>query len=133
MVGQFDLNASDWSFFTAPAATDLSAKQFRIVTLATDSTIDLCDASKTPLGVLQNKPTAGKTAIVRVRGVSKVRVSSAGLAATAQYGSDAVGRAVAISGDKGIILGTCIVAGGAVEDDIASVTVVGGIKHTLSV
>lgn len=88
------------------ATADLSGKQFYFVKLdpATADQIVICSAaSDRPLGVLQNKPKAGEAAQVRVAGVTKVSIGSAGLAladpnipnATTLVGTDASGQAVA--------------------------------------
>lgn len=129
-ASHYELNQTDWSFFVA--ATDMRLKQYYIVHMHNATEVGLCNATDTPLGILQNKPNVGEVAMVRVKGISKVRVNAAGLAAEAQYGSDANGRAIAVTTDKGIILGQCFKAGTAVEDDIATVTVNGGILHTIS-
>ena len=125
----FEADVSDYSFFTADA--DLSAKQYYIVK-RTATGIDLCGASDEPYGILQNKPKLGKAAKVRVKGVSRVRVSSAGLALSALYTADSAGRAVAVSADGGMFLGDCLVAGPSVEDGLATVSVDGAIAHFIS-
>jgi hypothetical protein len=128
---QFELNSKDWSFFVA--ADDLRFKQYFIVNVKSATEVEICDDAETPFGILQNKPNKGEVAMVRVGGISKVRVSSAGLAINTQYGSNSDGRAVARSADKAIVLGQTLHAGTASEDDLATVTVEGGILHTLSV
>lgn len=60
----------DWSF---EAAADLSAKQFHFVKLTNTGAVDVCSAvTDVPIGVLQNKPTAGQMASVRTIGITKV-------------------------------------------------------------
>lgn len=125
----FEADVSDYSFFTADI--DLREKQYFIVK-RTSTGIDVCTASDEPYGILQNKPNLGRAAKVRVRGVSRVRVSSAGLAINSVFSSDANGRAVAVTADGSMYLGECFVAGPAVEDALASVSVDGGILHTIS-
>ena len=53
------------------AENDLSAAQYKVVEQSSDSQVDLCDgAADHPLGILQNAPTAGQEARVRVLGLS---------------------------------------------------------------
>ncbi len=57
------------------AGGNISASQFRFVTLASDGQVDLTGAASTnrPIGVLQNKPAAaGLDASVMVDGVTKL-------------------------------------------------------------
>jgi len=63
---------------TVSAAADLSAKQYHIVKLTADNTINLCDGvDDVPLGVLQNKPgAAGRAAVVRIAGISKLEAGA---------------------------------------------------------
>lgn len=75
------------------AAVDLSAKQFYFVELASTGKVDACNAATDkPYGVLQNKPTAGKTAVIMRLGVSKVN-SDAALAIGDLIGTSADGQA----------------------------------------
>ncbi len=59
---------------TYSAGGDLSAGQFKWVTLSAARTVSLCTAlTDVPAGILQNKPAAaGRNAVVRVIGRSKV-------------------------------------------------------------
>lgn len=72
----YDQNATlDLSF---PAGADLSAAQYKFVEVGTGGTVTLCNAATDrPIGVLQNKPTSGKMATVRVIGVTKVQADAA--------------------------------------------------------
>lgn len=55
------------------AAADLSAKQYRVMKMATGGKVDVFSgATDVPVGILQNKPTAGQTAEVMLLGISKV-------------------------------------------------------------
>jgi hypothetical protein len=120
---QFDTSFGnlDLSF---KAENDLSAKQYFIVEMSAEDQVDVCDnAADAIRGILQNKPLAGERALVRVFGVSKVRVNAAGLAAGADWGSDGSGRAIAKVANKDIVGGYCLVPGAAAEDLIATVTV----------
>jgi len=60
---------------TGTAAADLSAKQYHFVKVDTSSNIAICGANDKSAGVLQNKPTSGEQAIVRIKGVSLLKVS----------------------------------------------------------
>jgi hypothetical protein len=60
---------------TQEAGGDLSSDQFKFVKLDSNDQVVACDgATDIPLGVLQNKPdAAGKAAVVRVFGLSKIQ------------------------------------------------------------
>jgi hypothetical protein len=78
---------------TLAAAADLSAKQFFLVTVDSNGKAALSGAGEQSLGVLQNDPTSGKGAAVRVMGVTKV-VYGAGVTAGDKVTSDASGKAI---------------------------------------
>ncbi len=120
--------------FTVKDGSDLSGKQYRIVEQTAAGECDLCNsAGDKPLGILQNKPTSGQTAIVRMLGVSKLAVNAAGLAADADWGTDAVGRGIAKVADHDIVGGRVLEAAGATVDLLATVTVDTLSPHRLSV
>lgn len=78
---------------TLTAAADLSGKQYHFVKLASESTVNVCAAvTDVPIGVLQNNPTAGESAVVTVFGLSKVS-ADATLAAGDVIGTSADGQA----------------------------------------
>lgn len=81
---------------TLEAGQDLSTKQYKFMTLASDGQIDpTAAAGGKAIGVLQNKPNAaGKAATVTVFGVSKM-VAGGNVSAGALIKSDANGNAVA--------------------------------------
>ena len=63
--------------FSATAAADLSASQYRLVQLTADNTVNLCTAiTDIPVGVLQNKPASGRAASVLVAGISKLEAGA---------------------------------------------------------
>lgn len=96
---------------TLIAGEDLSSAQFKFVTLEADGQVDLADAAgERAIGVLLNKPTAGKAATVAMTG--KVMVV-AGDAVTAgdEIATDAAGDAVTAAS-------TNIVMGYALEDAV---------------
>ncbi len=79
---------------TLLAAADLSASQYLLVKADANGKAALAAAGEAPIGVLQNKPTAGQAAQVRLYGVSKV-VAGAAIAKGAFVASDANGKAKA--------------------------------------
>jgi len=82
---------------TLTAAADLSSKQYHFVVLASASTVNVATAiTNAPIGILQNAPTSGQSAIVAVSGVSKV-VADGTLAAGNFIGTSADAQADAIS------------------------------------
>lgn len=78
---------------TLTAAADLSGKQYYFVKLASESTVNVCSAvTDVPIGVLQNTPASGESAVVTVFGLSKVS-ADATLAAGDVIGTSADGQA----------------------------------------
>jgi hypothetical protein len=59
------------------AAEDLSSNQYRIVVLASGKVRRPDGGTEVPLGVLQNAPTSGQAAVVRLIGISKVVLGEA--------------------------------------------------------
>jgi hypothetical protein len=121
---------ADWSFFVA--YRDLSDYQYHIVSQVSKDAVDYATTATVPLGILQNKPKIGQVAIVRVDGVSKLRVSAAGLDVGDHYGSDATGHGIAKTADKNMILGEVLMAAEHVLHRLATVTVKGGVRSTIS-
>lgn len=63
---------------TFKAGADLSAKQYYIVELTGENTVNVANAATDkPIGVLQNDPTSGQAAVVRIYGISKVNADAA--------------------------------------------------------
>ena len=78
---------------TFTAAADLSSKQYHFVKLASATTVNVCSAvTDVPIGVLQNNPASGESAVVCIFGTSKV-VADATLAAGDVLGTSADGQA----------------------------------------
>jgi len=110
------------------AAEDLSSYQYRFVVQATDTTVRLANAgTDVPLGVLQNAPESGETAVVRVTGISKL-VMNAAVAVGARLKMEYVsatdngkGDAADTEGDQE--RGICVQASGA-EDDIGAILLI---------
>jgi hypothetical protein len=107
------------------AAEDLSNHQYMFVHQATDTTCDLLDAgTEFPIGILQNAPVLGETAVVRIDGTSKLVMNAAvavGVALKAEYvGATDNGKGDAADTDYDIVRGICIKASGA-ENDVGAV------------
>jgi hypothetical protein len=113
---------------TFEAGEDLSSDQFKFVVLdSSTKKVRRPDAiTEMPLGVLQNKPTSGKAASVRVAGVSKVVAAgalSAGAAVVAEYVSAAdAGKALSDPGTYTYLAGV-VVEPASAEDNLASVLI----------
>lgn len=80
------------------AGADLSAKQFLAMKVtAADTATVVAAASDIPIGILQNKPTSGHAASIRMAGISKA-VQAAGTIAVSNYvGADSNGKMVKIT------------------------------------
>ena len=107
------------------AAEDLSSHQFRFVHQASNTTVDLMDgATEFPIGILQNAPESGETAVVRITGTSKLVMNAAvtvGSKVKAEYvGATDNGKGDAADTDYDNVRGICIEASGA-EDDVGAV------------
>lgn len=110
------------------AAEDLSAMQYRFVTQASDTTIRMLNnAYEIPLGILQNAPENGETAVIRITGTSKLIMNAALAVATwvkAEYvaaGDNGKGEAADKGNDPA--RGQIIEASGA-EDDVGGVLLI---------
>jgi len=78
------------TIITLEAAADLSAKQYYFVSVDTDGKAALTGDDGNPIGVLQNKPTAGQAASICVYGVTKLYIGTeSGLGAGYNVGCDA--------------------------------------------
>jgi len=98
------------------AENDLSSKQYYLVELSGTDQVDVCDnAGDKPVGVLQNKPTAGAAAQVRVLGISKVVSdgSSTNIAVGDYVGTDGNGKAVKKATDTDHVVGIALDASSA--------------------
>ena len=74
---------------TLEAAADLSGKQYYFVAVDTNGKAALTGDDGNPIGVLQNKPTAGQAATICIYGVTKVYVGTeSGLGAGYNVGCD---------------------------------------------
>ena len=105
------------------AGEDLSAKQFKLVTLESDGQVDVADsAGDNCIGILLNAPNAGAAATVAISG--KVMVEAGGtIAAGAAVQADANGDALtAASGD--VVMGYALEA--AVDGQIMAIELIQG-------
>lgn len=107
------------------AAEDLSAHQYNFIHQADDTTVDLVDSgAEFPLGILQNAPVLGETAVVRLTGTSKLVMNAlvaVGALVKVEYvGATDNGKGDAADTEGDICRGVCIMASGA-EDDIGAV------------
>lgn len=74
------------------AGADLSAKQYRFVKLSSGQVVACSATTDRPIGVLQNDPTSGQAAIVRLSGWTKVEADAA-IVVDAVLGTSADGQA----------------------------------------
>jgi len=107
------------------ASEDMSTHQYRFVVQKNDTEVELMNAATDiPIGVLQNAPEDGETAIVRVAGISKL-VMNAAVAVEALLKAEYVstsdnGKGDAADTEGDIVRGLCIEASGA-EDDVGAI------------
>jgi hypothetical protein len=97
---------------TLVAAADLSSKQYTFVTIDSDGKAAAASgATDSPIGVLQNAPTAGQEAEVLIVGGTKI-VTGAGLDEGAKIGTGATGKAVvlAVTDTTKYVVGTMLTA-----------------------
>ena len=118
----YEAGGIDLSF---TAAEDLSGMQYRFVHQASDTTVDMVDSgAEFPVGILQNAPESGETAVVRVTGVSKLVMNDAvavGALVKCEYvGAADNGKGDAADTEGDIARGLCNMASGA-EDDVGTV------------
>jgi len=100
---------------TLTASADLSSSQYYFVKMSGDNTVTVCAAvTDKPIGVLQNKPESGESAVVRVFGVSKVS-ADATLAAGNIIGTSADGQAQPVAAGTETTVFNCgqVITGGA--------------------
>jgi len=109
-------------------ASDMSAasQQFMFVKLDANGDAIPCTAvGDKPIGVLQNSPTRGETAVVMIAGVSKLRAGATDLAVGALVSTDATSRAAAYAagttGTSSYIVGQ-VLRIDAADNDAALVT-----------
>lgn len=104
-----------------PAAADLSAAQFKLVTVNASGQAALANTTALVVGVLQNKPTAaGQAATVAFAGVSKV-LAAGNITAGARVTADANGNAIAATTAGDAVLGVALA--GAASGDLFPVLI----------
>ena len=127
--------------FSLPASADLSALQYTFVKLDVNGKVVGCTvAGEKTIGVLQNKPKLGESAVIRPMGLSKV-VASAAIAANdflavAGAGGTAktASRLVAATGAASNVAGIACRAAAAVNNIFtAFINAAGGIWPTSDV
>ena len=102
-------------------ATTMIAKQYYIVKQHTDGTLVLAGVNGVgAIGVLQNKPAVGASALYRFGGTSKV-VAGGTIAVGAWVTSDTNGKAVATTTDKDVVIGRYLGTAAAASGDIIEV------------
>lgn len=128
---------SNWGVdLTFLAAESLADYQYRFITLADDTTVQLMNgATEYPVGILQNNPADGEMAVVRVIGISKLVMNAAaavGVVLKSEYVSTSDnGKGDAADTLVDIIRAVVLKATGA-EDDIATVLLATGTQVTTS-
>lgn len=97
----------DWSGMTAE--NDLSSSQFYCLELgAAAGQVDVCDgATDLVIGVLQNKPTAGKECRIRTHGISKVKAGGT-ISRGNRVGTHTDGTIVAKTADADLLVGIAL-------------------------
>lgn len=110
------------------AGENLEDYQYCFVHLADDDTVDLVDSgAEIPVGILQNAPASGEVAVVRVAGISKLKMNDAisvgGIIKVEYVGASDNGKGDAADTDKDVIRAVALTAAGA-EDDVISVLLV---------
>lgn len=111
----YDLNTHNVSLL---AAADLSAAQYRCVSLDSNGRIIQSTATSLTIGILQTKPTSGQFGSVAFMGVSKVALGGT-VAAGARVMSNATGLGIAATTAGNAVIGVALEGG--VTGDIVPV------------
>lgn len=121
----------DYSFI---AEGDLSGSQYCAVTLGTAAgSCKICGVSDMPIGILQNKPTAGQEATVRLLGTSVVKANGAYAKGDMLAVVAATGKAdTAVPGANLWVLGQALYASGATNDEIEITVSIAPLTITLA-
>ena len=99
----YEMDTLDVSFI---ASGSLAALQYTFVEMSADNTVQAY-SSGPAIGVLQNKPTDGQTARVRVLGVTRL-VASDNETYGSKIGATTGGQGVMVTSDKDKYYGVCI-------------------------
>lgn len=106
---------------TIPAAADLSAQQYRCMTVDSNGRAAVANATALVVGILQNEPTAlGQAATVAYAGVSKAKAGGS-ITAGARVTADASGNVIAAATAGDAVIGVALQ--GAASGDIVQVLV----------
>ncbi len=111
------------------ATASLASSQYYAVKLDTSNPfkVVIADANAKVVGILQNKPAAGETAVVRVAGVSKHVMGAASLAPGDLITSTSTGTGEQVNGAGEFSYGMLL--SDADSGDIASILVYQSIAH----
>jgi hypothetical protein len=112
---------------TYEANADLSDYQYRYVKLLSTGKVDICGNGEVPIGILQNDPESGEQATVMLIGISKL-VAHAAISINDKLGSQASGRAVAVTADTNTYNAIALEAATA-QDDIISALLTNGVQY----
>lgn len=82
---------------TLAASTDMSALQFRFVTVGSDGRAAKPSAGASVMGVLQNKPTEDQAASIMIGGISKIQATASTLAEGDLCATSTAGEAIPLS------------------------------------
>jgi len=116
MAGAYEIVGQD---IPLKAATDLSEKQWYILRISDDDTVNTGNTTSYPIGILQDNPAAeGRGANVRISGLSKC-VAGEEITAGNPIASDSSGKGVVATSDS-YMIGIALIGAGA-EDQIFTV------------
>lgn len=94
---------------TFPAGADLSALQFTAVQMGSDDAVVSAAANNVlPVGILQNKPTAGQAACVAIDGIAKALVGAGGWASGSRLTMTTGGALIETTTDAHYVIGTAV-------------------------
>ena len=105
----------DWG--NATAGADLSSSQYLAVQVAADGDIELAATDGPAIGILQNEPTEGQAAAIRVVGISKA-VAGAHPINELDLVAAGTGGKIEAAATGQEVLGVALTATGAVDDVI---------------
>jgi len=106
---------------TLPAASDLSAKQYRFVTVDGDGKLALSGDDGNAIGVLQNAPASGEAATIAISGVTKIYIGTTSTLDSGSILSSEANGAGKIQASSAYRLGICLEDSTAAGDIISIV------------
>jgi len=105
-----------------PAGADLSALQFTAVQMGADDAVVSAAANNVmPIGILQNKPTAGQAASVAISGIAKALVGAGGWSSGSRLTMTTGGALIETTTDAHYVIG--VAAEDAAAGDYARVII----------